>query len=64
MTNVRSDNLGVQAPAERKPFFSRGNVLRTEERDEAVLSGKLPPDAAELRPAEYGLSSWIRLSGL
>ena len=50
----------------QKPFFGDHWALRKDERDEAILTGKLPPGAGELRPraTEYSLASWLSLASL
>jgi hypothetical protein len=50
------------APADgKKPFFS-DHTLRPEERDSAILSGKLPPEEQEYRrTTEVRLANWLAL---
>jgi hypothetical protein len=49
----------------QKPFFSSDAVLRREERDVAILTGKLPPEEQEHRyTPEVRLASWLALMGL
>ena len=46
---------------EKRPFFSRDDRLRADERDAAVLAGKYPPDGADIESvSEYRLASLMQ----
>ena len=49
----------------QRPFFSDPATLRKDERDEAILTGKLPPGTGELRePDEDRFAAWLAIAGL
>ena len=49
-------------PADTKrAFFTNGDRLRRDERDAAILSGKYPPDGADIESvSEYRLASLMQ----
>ena len=51
----------TRKPEEKRPFFSRDDRLRADERDAAVLAGKYPPDGADIESvSEYRLASLMQ----
>ena len=53
--------FGDRKPEKNRPFFSRDDRLRADERDAAVLAGKYPPDGADIESvSEYRLASLMQ----
>lgn len=54
-----------QPAAQQKPFFSDDVAMRQDERDVAILTGKLPPHEQEHdRRDEIVLANWLALMNL
>lgn len=59
---TRFSNAAPAPAGGQKPFFSDDHSLRPEERDSAILNGKLPPGEQEYRrTTEVRLANWLAL---